>query len=80
MHRRPPEAKLRTMSVAGPVHVEIELHRTAGTISGRVAIQHGAPANFYGWLELIDNIEQATTGAEIREAPDQHNQQPQGSE
>jgi hypothetical protein len=39
----------------------IEIQHTADTIRGRLAIE-GAPAsNFYGWLELIDRLDRATS-------------------
>jgi hypothetical protein len=41
------------------VRVVLEIRRTRRTISGSLAVD-GAPANgFYGWLELIDELERA---------------------
>ena len=42
-----------------PVRVVLEIRRTRPTVSGQLAVD-GAPASgFYGWLELIDELERA---------------------
>jgi len=49
------------VSAPEPVRVMLEIERGQRTISGWVAID-GAPASgFYGWLELIDQLERAST-------------------
>jgi hypothetical protein len=49
-----------------PVQVVLEIERGQGTIRGRLAID-GAPASgFYGWLELVDELERASTQAAER--------------
>ncbi len=56
--------------VAGSrVHVTVEIERTAATVSGQTAVEHAAAVEFYGWLELIDQLEGAL-GQPPREAPD----------
>jgi hypothetical protein len=35
------------------------IERTAGTISGQLAIGAEEPVGFFGWLELIDRLERA---------------------
>jgi hypothetical protein len=44
-----------------PVRVVLDIERGKSTIRGRLAID-GAPASgFHGWLELIDELERAST-------------------
>ncbi len=37
----------------------VEIERTAATVSGQTCIEHCAAVQFYGWLELIDQLEGA---------------------
>lgn len=41
------------------VRVQVELRHTGKTVSGQVAVEGAAPSGFFGWLELIDRLEQA---------------------
>jgi hypothetical protein len=41
------------------VHVVVEIERTAATVSGQTCIGSAAAVDFYGWLELIDQLEGA---------------------
>jgi hypothetical protein len=36
--------------------VVIDIVRTMGTVSGRIAVGDGAATEFFGWLELIDRL------------------------
>lgn len=40
----------------------MELERTGDTVSGRIAIDGSPPSGFYGWLELMDRVEDAAAG------------------
>jgi hypothetical protein len=55
------------MRTEGPVEVVLAIERTAGTISGQLAIGEEEPVGFFGWLELIDRLERAA-GARTGEA------------
>jgi len=37
--------------------VVIDIVRTTGTVSGRMAVGEGASTEFFGWLELIDRLQ-----------------------
>jgi hypothetical protein len=37
----------------------VEIERTAATVSGQTRVGPSAAAEFYGWLELIDQLEGA---------------------
>jgi hypothetical protein len=41
------------------VRVTVEIERAAATVSGQTCIEHCAAVQFYGWLELIDQLEGA---------------------
>jgi hypothetical protein len=48
------------VSLQEPVRVILEIRRTQATISGQLAVD-GAPASgFYGWLELIDELDRGS--------------------
>lgn len=48
------------MSAQEPVRVVLEIQRAPQTISGQVTVE-GAPASdFYGWLELIDELQRVS--------------------
>jgi hypothetical protein len=54
------DGSLGVVSVQEPVRVVLEIRRTRRTISRELAVD-GAPARgFYGWLELIDDLERAS--------------------
>jgi hypothetical protein len=55
------------MRVPEPVRVVLDLEHGLDTITGRVAIAGGPPTRFYGWLELIDQLERATAKRRARE-------------
>ena len=57
------------------VHVELDLERITTTIGGRLAVDGGAAREFYGWLELIDQLERALAGTRQADARDPENQQ-----
>ena len=64
--RGPPTREAQGVAASQPVRVMVEIDNGAETISGLIAVE-GAPAGtFYGWLELIDRLERATSprGAE----------------
>lgn len=45
----------------------LEIRRTQATVSGRLAVD-GAPASgFYGWLELIDELDRAWVPQSLEE-------------
>jgi hypothetical protein len=47
------------VNAPSPVRLRLEIEQEEGTISGRVTVE-GADANaFFGWLELISQIERA---------------------
>jgi hypothetical protein len=41
------------------VHVVVEIERTAATVSGQTCVGPAAAVDFYGWLELIDQLQDA---------------------
>ncbi len=47
------------MVTDGRVRVVVEIERTAATVSGQTCVGHAAAVEFYGWLELIDQLEGA---------------------
>ncbi len=48
------------VSIPEPVRIVLEIDGQQDTISGRVTVE-GAPASgFFGWLELMDQLERAT--------------------
>jgi hypothetical protein len=51
---------LGVVSVPEPVRVVLEIQRTRRTISGQVAVDGAQASGFYGWLELIDELERAS--------------------
>jgi hypothetical protein len=52
---------LASVGTAERIRAVIEIERAERTISGQVMI-NGAPARgFFGWLELIDLLERATS-------------------
>ncbi len=51
---------LAAVSVQQPVRVLVEVQQTDGTIHGQVAVGGSTSTRFYGWLELIDEIDRAT--------------------
>ena len=62
------------------VHVELDLERITTTIGGRLAVDGGAAREFYGWLELIDQLERALAGTRQADARDPENQQAEATE
>jgi hypothetical protein len=60
MRGSPPTEMLAAVSVQQPVRVLVEVQPTGGTILGRVPVGDSALTRFYGWLELIDEIDRAT--------------------
>jgi hypothetical protein len=65
------------MNDAKRVHVELELERDTETIGGELSVERAAASGFYGWLELIDQLERARRGAVARDArtPQEHPQE-----
>ena len=55
---------LARVRVSGPVRVQLEIEQGAETISGEVAVEEGAPTEFYGWLELIGHLERAAVAGQ----------------
>jgi len=47
------------MVTGSRVRVTVEIERTAATVSGQTAVGRSAAVEFYGWLELIDQLEGA---------------------
>ncbi len=47
------------MVTGSRVRVIVEIERTAATVSGQTCIGHADAVTFYGWLELIDQLEGA---------------------
>jgi hypothetical protein len=47
------------MVTDSPVHVVMAIERTATTVSGQILVGRGPAVEFYGWLELIDQLESA---------------------
>jgi hypothetical protein len=37
----------------------IEVERNLSTVSGEITVEGSVPASFYGWLELIDQLDGA---------------------
>ena len=62
------------------VHVELDLEGITTTIGGRLAVDGGAAREFYGWLELIDQLERALAGTRQADARDPENQQAEATE
>jgi hypothetical protein len=58
----PPCASLGAVSKPEPVRVVLVLEPDEHTISGRISVNDDAGPDFYGWLELIDRLEQAKDG------------------
>jgi hypothetical protein len=54
------------VSDPNPVRVVLEIEHEEGTISGRVAVAGVQASAFYGWLELIDQLERAVDGSATR--------------
>ena len=40
--------------------MQLEIARSADTVSGRLAVDDGSTTEFYGWLELIGQLDRAT--------------------
>ena len=47
------------MNALNPVRVLLEIEREEGTISGRLAVEGASASAFFGWLELISQLERA---------------------
>jgi hypothetical protein len=45
-----------------PVRVLVEIQTTGKTVAGQVAVEGASASGFFGWLELIDRLEQAAEG------------------
>lgn len=74
MRPRRPGATLSSMSTPQRVRAQVEIERTERTITGQLAID-GAPAtDFFGWLELIDALERATSQLAVRAEPNKENE------
>jgi hypothetical protein len=41
------------------VEVIVQIGRSDGTVAGRVTAPGAPPAEFFGWLELMDRLERA---------------------
>ena len=63
-----PRPKLGRTSVPRRVHVELDVERTEHTIGGQLAVAGAPPQELYGWLELIDRLERASTDPSYRDA------------
>jgi hypothetical protein len=70
MYRRGHEADDAPVSTPPRVCAVIEIERDKGTISGHIAIDDGPAKGFFGWLELIDTLEGATTDPPRRPGED----------
>jgi hypothetical protein len=57
------EREARAVSTAERIRAVIEIERGERTISGQLAINDAPARAFFGWLELIDLLERATTGS-----------------
>jgi hypothetical protein len=57
------------------VRVELDLEGITTTIGGRLALDGGAAREFYGWLELIHQLERARAGTRQADARDPEDQQ-----
>ncbi len=55
---------LGVVSIQEPVRVVLEIQRTTRTIHGQIAVDGAAPSGFFGWLELIDELERAASCGE----------------
>jgi hypothetical protein len=55
------EVHPRRVSTVERVRAVIEIERGERTISGQLAIDDAPSTRFFGWLELIDLLERATT-------------------
>jgi len=69
--RGSPTCEAHAVAASEPVRVMVEIDSEAETISGLLTVEGAPAATFYGWLELIDRLERATspTGAEPDPAP-----------
>jgi len=57
------------VAASQPVRVMVEIDKGAETISGRITVGGAPSGTFYGWLELIDRLERATSRVETDPAP-----------
>ena len=55
------ERNARPVSTAERIRAVIEIERGERTISGQLAINDAPAKGFFGWLELIDLLERATS-------------------
>lgn len=49
--------------------MRLEIERGEQTISGLVAVEGAEPSDFYGWLELIGQLERALATVADPDAP-----------
>ena len=47
------------MALDSPVQVVLDLERSAQTITGQITIVGAGTTSFFGWLELIDQLDHA---------------------
>jgi hypothetical protein len=45
------------MGIEPTVHLSLETEHSSGTISGQIRVENGSATGFFGWLELIDQLE-----------------------
>ena len=55
------ERNARPVSTAERIRAVIDIERGESTIRGRLAINDAPARGFFGWLELIDLLERATS-------------------
>jgi hypothetical protein len=53
---------LAVMGIESAIEVVVEIEYTSETICGQIRIADRSPTTFFGWLELIDQLERAATG------------------
>jgi hypothetical protein len=62
------------MNTREPVRVVLELELDQHTISGRIAVKDNPECDFYGWLELIHQLQRATDSESPRTGRADHGQ------
>ena len=52
-------ASVGDVSATNPVRVLLEIECEQATVSGRLAVEGAHESEFFGWLELIDQLQRA---------------------
>jgi hypothetical protein len=65
MRERSTTAILCPLRLPKRVRVTLELQRSGATISGQLSVERTAAIEFFGWLQLIDELERAAGPLEM---------------